>query len=93
MVFNYGVCVCGKERKERKSFQLAVYVASLHRGHARCSGRNRGEQRMVCVSRMFPMDQDETYKKVRRILTRTDSHQKSQGVEESKERARRILSA
>lgn len=63
--------MCGKEKKEKKSLQLGVYAVSLHRGPARCSGRNRGEQRMVCVSRMFLMDQDEAYKKVRRILTRS----------------------
>jgi len=56
-----------KDKKERPSAGHSCSLSSW--GSARYFGRNKGVQRLVCVSIMFPVDQEETCRRVRRILT------------------------
>lgn len=90
------ICVTlEKDKKEKPSSGHSCSLSSW--GSARYFGRNKGEQRLACVSIVFPVDQEENYRRGRRILTHlfvfvtgTDWHQKSQRVEKSLKRARCI---
>lgn len=55
-----------KDKQEGPSTGHSCSLSSW--GSARFFGRNKGVQRRVCISIMSPVDQEETYRKVRRIL-------------------------
>lgn len=61
------ICVMlEKDRKERPSAGHSCSLSSWE--SARYFGRNKGVQRLVCISVMGPVDQEETYRRVRRVL-------------------------
>lgn len=91
VVFNYALCVCGKERRGKAFSWLFTQCLFIRDLQGALEGTEESKGWFVYPG-CFPWIRTRP-KKVRRILTRTDSHQKSQGVEESLERARCILSA